>query len=682
MIPFGVLFAGALPEPQAANPSTGTAGEAALTDFRSRLLASLRQVVTPPQVAEPPLVPSQGGQQVVDGVFRAPAAIPTMGPAAAAGDGRVVVQPPSLEGNTEGFVADLSGGETDVGEQPTDTLSLEAPSLQVGDGPVTTAPARVGRPPVAGEAPDVLPAAPAQREGVGRRESAPMAPPVGTSAATREGTSAIAPEMAERVPDGRAAFVSPEAAPQRAAATDRDLSPEAGSLERRPESGAGAPAQGLPPQAGRIPGEEADAPVAREADRAAEAGETQRGSAERTTPRASDGTSPDGFVAGGPAHDGVQGAEVAPAVAGVQVPAEPVGAAPVSAAPQQEPPICESGSVGQRSDGTRRSVPRAFVGAAVAAARSAGEGHSGDEAPEVAEPRAIDGVEPREARWQVVGPEVERPASPAPRRDGDSGSAENGDAGLGQGRAMGFEKSLKTTAEETRTPWGSEVREAAGAGREPWIGRARRFAARYEAPAPEGTAQGAQPRQVLEGAAEVVARARVEVPHAPEPASRGEEAVVTRGRLEEVGEALPRLVVERARLAGRGDGAELRVRLHPPELGEIRVSFRSERGELRGAVAVERQEVKGWVESQLPRWRQELDEAGLKVERLEVALLPRGDGGSAHGMPWSGGEAQRWSVATPTPGFAPGAGASETEPEVPELGVNNAGPQGVLDYWA
>ena len=84
----------------------------------------------------------------------------------------------------------------------------------------------------------------------------------------------------------------------------------------------------------------------------------------------------------------------------------------------------------------------------------------------------------------------------------------------------------------------------------------------------------------------------------------------------------------------------------------------------------------------LPRWRQELGEAGLRVERLDVALLPRGDGGGAHGMAWDGGEAQRWDGASATAGLTPGAQGGEVEPEVPELGVNNAGPQGRLDYWA
>ncbi len=420
------------------------------------------------------------------------------------------------------------------------------------------------------------------------------------------------------------------------------------------------------------------ATLARETGRAAENAEVQRPTraAVPTEQRVADSPQPTG-----------EAAPLAPGI-GHSGPVEPV-------APQEAPRT--DGEVGVASPAPRQSVPEAVVGASAAIVAQARTSGPDPKAPEVEargqEADAVGTNEPVEGvRRPVVGgsqvpghavrnslPEAREPAEQSHRAE-----EQRGGEGTRPNRARlphGGESRRELQAEETSAPWGSRVREAAGVGREPQPGHARRFATRdHEGPV-ETTAQARPGRAPLEGAGELVARGRLEASlPAIEPGDGdGEVAVV---RLRELEEAMPRLVVERARLAHRGEGAELRVRLHPPELGEIRVVFRSEGDELRGAVAVEREEVKAWVEGQAPRWQSELSEAGLRVARLDVALLGRG-GASDHGaMAWEGGESPSWG-ADPQVGQVPvGAFAQEAEPVEPEFGVNAAGSDGRLDYWA
>jgi len=343
----------------------------------------------------------------------------------------------------------------------------------------------------------------------------------------------------------------------------------------------------------------------------------------------------------------------------------------------------------------RRVMPGAIVGVSAATVAQARTSEPDPSAPE-AEPRgqgadAVGTNEPAEGmrRPVVGGSQVSADAvrNSLPQGREASGQSHRADEhGGGEGTRPGQARlahgggSQELQAEGTTAPWGSRVREAAGAGREPWLGHARRFATRDLAGAPSKTAPLREPRPVLEGIGEVVARARAETPQPTfEPGGREGAVVMRLGDLEE---RMPRLVVEHARLAERGEWSELRVRLHPPELGEIRVVFRSVGEEIRGAVAVEREEVKAWVEGQAPRWQSELSEAGLRVARLDVALLGRG-GASDHGaMAWDGGESPPWG-GSPQVGQVPvGAFAQEAEPVEPEFGVNAACSDGRLDYWA
>jgi len=692
-IPIGVLFAGALPEPQASNPLAGTGSQEAVTDFHSRLLASLDSLVIPQQRNAEQAVPA-------DGAGQAALVVQATGSALAAGE---VVWPecpscpqrpasgnewPGPFGEVPGVAVapPRSGGdetEADAGL----TVPLANQELSAG-----TSAAQGTEGQVAADAEPLLQARRTPGKGlagvvvVRRPRPAPPQNDGGPFVVEeRAFAGAITAPEAPLPADGPEATPgqpAPEVAPgTQASGRDEVPSPGVGSRQANapPNDVVSTGTDHQPvPVASRADGslsETAAATLARETGGAAENAEAQRPTRAPvpTEKRVADSPQPTG-----------EAAPLAPGI-GHSGSVEPV-------APQEAPRT--DGEVGVASPAPRQSVPEALVGASAAMVARA-RNSEGDPAP--VEPRGQEAVgmrtgEPGEgASSSGSAPQVSvhdvrnsLPEAREPVEQSHRAEEQRGGEGTRPGQARlahGGESRRELQAEETSAPWGSRVREAAGVGREPQPGHARRFATRdHEGPV-ETTAQARPGRAPLEGAGELVARGRLEASlPAIEPGDRDGEAAVV--RLEELEEAMPRLVVERARLAHRGEAAELRVRLHPPELGEIRVVFRSEGDELRGAVAVEREEVKAWVEGQAPRWQSELSEGGLRVARLDVALLGRG-GASDHGaMAWDGGESPPWG-GSPQVGQVPvGAFAQEAEPVEPEFGVNAACSDGRLDYWA
>ena len=159
------------------------------------------------------------------------------------------------------------------------------------------------------------------------------------------------------------------------------------------------------------------------------------------------------------------------------------------------------------------------------------------------------------------------------------------------------------------------------------------------------------------------------------------EVAVTVGEAEEV---LPGLVVERARVAWANGDGELRVRLRPPELGTIRVVFAARDGVLTGSIAVEREEVREWVETQLPAWQESVESTGLRVERLDVSLLPDGADGGEGGdaLPWGERAPSHPAQSMPGQSTGPQADGGLVPRGASRLGVNLSRHQGGLDYLA
>jgi len=697
-IPIGVLFAGALPEPQAANPSTRTAGEAAVTDFRSRLLASLDSLVVPLQTS-----PTEGTVSL-DGVGPATRVVGSWvsATAAEAPFPEIALRiekaaPDSTRPGAATVVATPLVGCPLSGASPDGAAGgLAAPS--VGEGAGGEPSAGKGRPQgsrrqgVAGRE-ALLP-----RAGVGAGGPAPVvvAQPIGPHSHPGEAGQPAAAGLASNATDQPMPPADVSAAD--AASPAEAANSASGQVGLRSERQRQASRGDEVPPVGLTSGQPQAQPGAGQAGRSASEGVAS--TVELLEGKATQGAKPQRperapTSSGQPVVRDPQPANEAAAVLAVGQPAlvEPAAREVTSGGGGEvsvRPLGADSPAVEQR-----RVVPGAIAGVGAATMAQARTSEP-DPGPPEAEPRgqeadAVGTNEPVErGRRPVVGgsqvsADAVRNSLPQGReawgqshRADERGGGE--DTRPGQGLLAQGGASQELPAEEASVPWGRRAREAAGAGREPWLGHARRFATRDQAGAPSKTAPLREPRPVLEGIGEVFARARAETPQPTfEPGGREGAVVMRLGDLEE---RMPRLVVEHARLAERGGWSELRVRLHPPELGEIRVVFRSEGEEIRGAVALEREEVKAWVEGEAPRWQSELSEAGLRVARLEVALLGHG-GASGHGaMAWDGAESPPWG-GSPQVGQVPvGASAQEAEPVEPEFGVNAAGSDGRLDYWA
>jgi hypothetical protein len=233
-------------------------------------------------------------------------------------------------------------------------------------------------------------------------------------------------------------------------------------------------------------------------------------------------------------------------------------------------------------------------------------------------------------------------------------------------------------AEEPPQPWGTGAGEAVGETREAEgsLAAAHRVAA-HEARRAAAGRPAALPDRPAPAEAGIEA---VETPPAPRADAPPAEAREVELAARELDEQFPSLVVRQARLAQGGQEQELRVRVRPPELGEVRVTFRVRDGELVGSVLAEREDVRGWLAAEAPTWREELASAGLTVERIDVGLLAH-DGAEGQAQPQGDEAPQSWSEVAPGPAAAADRPAHETD-DAPMLGVNTARDDGRIDYLA
>lgn len=233
-------------------------------------------------------------------------------------------------------------------------------------------------------------------------------------------------------------------------------------------------------------------------------------------------------------------------------------------------------------------------------------------------------------------------------------------------------------AEEHPQPWGSRAGEAmdgSDASQRDAAGT-HRLAARPEPKALPAQGEAVAAREP--GASSVAAHEPFRVELAADDTSVAATRTVEVAS-RDLDREMPGLLAQQARVAQQGREQELRVRIRPPELGEIRVVFRVRNGELTGSVTAEREDVRGWLAAEAPSWREELAAGGLKVARIDVGLTPQGD---TQGQPQpSHGEAPR-SGSQATPGPAIGVPDEMSDAPQPVLGVNAARHSGRIDYLA
>ena len=103
-------------------------------------------------------------------------------------------------------------------------------------------------------------------------------------------------------------------------------------------------------------------------------------------------------------------------------------------------------------------------------------------------------------------------------------------------------------------------------------------------------------------------------------------------------------VVKKFELLTKQEGSEIKIQLKPEFLGKMTIKLSLEEGVLSAKFVTDNQQVKGLLESNLALFRQQLEAAGIKVDKAEVAFQMGGgtDYDSMAGNPqfqWQQGEA-------------------------------------------
>lgn len=130
-------------------------------------------------------------------------------------------------------------------------------------------------------------------------------------------------------------------------------------------------------------------------------------------------------------------------------------------------------------------------------------------------------------------------------------------------------------------------------------------------------------------------------------------------------------IVETVRASGSVDGRRIVVRLHPPELGRVRITLRREGDDVTGTIRVENEATLGRLAREASDLMGRLQEAGTHLRRLDVAL---DEPASGQGQPGAdsragGGEADGSQAGDGAP-----AGADEPAPQAVQTAETDEAP--------
>jgi len=130
--------------------------------------------------------------------------------------------------------------------------------------------------------------------------------------------------------------------------------------------------------------------------------------------------------------------------------------------------------------------------------------------------------------------------------------------------------------------------------------------------------------------------------------------------------------VARAFEAANDRGGHVRLRLHPPELGSLRVELTIRNGVMNARVEAESSAAQSLLLENLPALRERLAEHDIKVQRFDVDLLNRGTGGS----PQEPGSQSQSSYRSPDHrSQSRSRAAAESEAPAPVRGPRRVDPQ-------
>ncbi|TFG44652.1 MAG: flagellar hook-length control protein FliK, partial [Candidatus Brocadiia bacterium] len=111
----------------------------------------------------------------------------------------------------------------------------------------------------------------------------------------------------------------------------------------------------------------------------------------------------------------------------------------------------------------------------------------------------------------------------------------------------------------------------------------------------------------------------------------------------------------------QGAERQITIRLNPPELGKVSITFRQQDSELTGLMEVSKPQTRFEIEQTLPQIIRNLADSGIHIKRLEVMLSNEeqsGQGTLGNQSMQSGGAHQHNSANPGTPGNNPDADES------------------------
>jgi flagellar hook-length control protein FliK len=130
------------------------------------------------------------------------------------------------------------------------------------------------------------------------------------------------------------------------------------------------------------------------------------------------------------------------------------------------------------------------------------------------------------------------------------------------------------------------------------------------------------------------------------------------------------------------------VQLNPPDLGEVRLTVRTDGDVLRGTLEVSSRATLDQLRSETPALLHRLSESGVALKQMDLVLAPSGapgsssyaqhdSGGSAAGQQWQESSARRWQGEDQ----APSSGPARPEPATPRPAVETAAASGGINLW-
>jgi flagellar hook-length control protein FliK len=109
---------------------------------------------------------------------------------------------------------------------------------------------------------------------------------------------------------------------------------------------------------------------------------------------------------------------------------------------------------------------------------------------------------------------------------------------------------------------------------------------------------------------------------------------------------------------------QITIHLNPPELGKVLIKFQEQDEQITGLLEVEKSQTRIEIQQSLPEIIRSLEDSGIQIKRLDVALSEREQLGQ---------EALKDQ-------FLPNSGAQSQNPENPHTGANNPGSSGINEW--